>query len=289
MANKVIGNGPIGFTDSKGNQRFIPLSVLEFSDSEIDASKWSLYTANKTIVDALLRELVDNDFLRPGPSPPPKPAMILKAAVPGAAGNNIQVAFSNLNVDTTTPADTTFDATITAKETYEGLSYDSRNPESPAFIKNVLGTETLTGTSPCLIRVRNADTPSKPQEDSYRLMGGNASTKSSKGIGGDPTRTAFTAEAWKNGDEGDSITATISDVDDATNTFKLVVELKQTTITDIKLSQLPAKLAGSGIVLEVKKPDGGDYALPALGTVGLIGGSDAQAASTASATIIAQS
>ena len=286
MPSKVIGNGPIGFTDSKGNQRFIPLSVLEFSDSEIDASKWSLYKANKTIVEALLRELVDNDFLRPGPSAPPKPAMILKAAFPGAAGNNIQVAFSNLKVDTTTPANTTFDARITAKDTYLGLSYDSA---SPAFIKKVLGTETLTGTSPCLIRVRDAETPSQPQKKSYPLSGGNATKKSSKGIDGDPTGTAFTVEAWKNGDEGNSITATISDVDDATKTFKLVVELKQTPITGIKLSQLPIKLAGSGIVLEVKKPVGGDYALPALGTVGLSGGSDAKAASTAEATIVAQS
>lgn len=286
MPSQVIGNGPIGFTDSNGSQRFIPLSVLEFSDSGIDASKWSLYTANKTIVDALLRELVDNDFLRPGPSPPAKPAMILKAAVPGAAGNNIQVAFSNLKVDTTTPANTTFDATITAKDTYPGISYDSA---SPAFIKKVLGTETLNGTSPCLIRVRDADTPSKPQEKPYDLMGGNATKKSSKGIDGDPTGTAFTVEAWKNGGEGNSITVKISDVDSVKKTFTLVVELKQPTIPGLKLSDLPGDLEGSGIVLAVTRPQEGNFALPTLGTVGLRGGSDAQAALTASATIIAQS
>jgi hypothetical protein len=139
-----------------------------------------------------------------------------------------------------------------------------------------------------LIRVKDTDTPSQPKEGSYPLTGGNATTKSSKGIDGDPTGTAFTAEAWKNGDEGNSITVTISQVNATTKTFTLVVELKQPTITGIKLSELPDKLVGSGIVLAVTKPDGGDFAIPALGTIGLSGGSDAKAAASASATVIAK-
>jgi hypothetical protein len=285
MLSQVIGNGPIGFTDSNGNQRFIPLSVLEFSNGQINASKWSLYAVNQTVVDSLLKELVDNDFLRPGSSPPLKPAIVLKAAVPGAAGNNIRVAFSELKVDTTTPANTTFKAKITAKDTYPGLSYDSA---SAAFIKKILGTATVAGEKPCLIRVKDADPPSQPKEGSYSLTGGNATTKSSKGIDGDSTETAFTTEAWKAGSEGDSITVTISQVNATQKTFTLGVELKQPTIADIKLSDLPTKLAGSGIVLTLTKPDGGDFAVPALGTVGLSGGSDAKAAASASAIIVAK-
>lgn len=288
MPSQVIGNGPIGFTDSTGNQRFSPLSVLEFLDDQINAVNWPLYIPNQAIVDSLLVDLVDNGFLRPGPSAPSKPAMVLRAAVPGAAGNTIQVTFSNLVVDTTTPANTTFDATIFSKDTYLGLSYDAISPASPEFIKNVLGTETLTGTSPTFIRVKNADTPSQPKPGTYVLEGGNATTKSSKGIDGDPMGTGFTMEAWQNGDEGNSITVTISQVNATTKTFTLVVELKQPTITGIKLSDLPAKLAGSGIVLSVTGPGGGDFAIPALGTVGLRGGSDAKAAASASATIVAK-
>ena len=109
-------------------------------------------------------------------------------------------------------------------------------------------------------------------------------------VSGTPAKTAFTAVAWKAGKEGNSITVKISDVDSFKKTFTLVVELKQPIITGIKLSDLRAnkKLAGSEIVLAVTKPDGGDFAIPALGTFGLSGGSDARTAASASATIVAK-
>ena len=284
-AVSVLGNGPIGFTDSNGNQKFIPLSALEFLDGNINVKNWPPYDANeniKNIVDALLDELVDNAFLRPGSSPPPKPAMVLEAAVPGAFGNKIQVEFSLS--DTSEP---TLNATIMAQDSYEGLSYDSTPPTSPAFIKNVLGTGTLTGTRPTLIRVKDTETPSQPKEGSYLLTGGDSSTKSFTGIDGDPTGTAFTAEAWKEGSEGNNITVTISDLDADEETFTLEVKFER-SLTDIKLSDLPDELADDGIVLTVTAPDEG-FALPALGTIGLSGGSDPKAASPASATIVAQS
>ena len=283
MSSQVIGNGPIGFTDSNGSQRFIPLSVLEFSDGKISAEKWPLYKANEDIVKAILEDLVDNGFLRPGPSPPAKPAMVLKAAVPGAAGNSIRVVFSNLEVDPD-PDKTTFDATITAKDPYVGLNYDQNPPE--AFIKNVLGTEKLAGTSPTVICVKDETISQPPTAGSYQLENGDNETKSGKAINA-ASGTAFTVEAWKKGSEGNNITVTISDVDPDTSTFTLVVELKPLTIPNITLNNLKTLLQGSGIVLTVTEPDEG-FALPALGTIGLSGGSDAKDAASASATIVAK-
>jgi hypothetical protein len=280
MPSQVIGNGPVGFTDSTGNQKFIPLSALEFLDGQISAEKWPLYSQNKAIVDALLADLVEHGFLRAGPSPPAKPAMVLQAAVPGAAGNTIQVTFSKFN--TSDPNNTTFEATITSTDIYPELSWDD---VSPAFITTVLGTDTLIGTHSGLIRVKDASNSSQPKIKSYSLTtNGNSAPKAFAEIEGDPAGTAFTVEAWKAGDEGKSITVTISEVDSGTKTFTLEVKLNH-TITGIKM--LPKDLEGSGIFLEVKKPGVGDFATPAPGTVELRGGSDAKAAVRATTTILA--
>ena len=285
---QVIGNGPIGFTDSSGRQRFIPLSVLEFLDSgSIDATKWSLYSPNKDIVEALLKDLKDKGFLRPGPSPPAKPAMVLQAAVPGAAGNNIKVEFSDFKVDTTTTTpQTTFKATITSEDIiYERLSY---KPRSPVFIKEILGTETLAGTRPCLIRVKQSETPSLPKKGSYPLKDGSDSAKSSTKdtIKDSNGQKAFTAEAWAIGEEGDKITVEISNVDPREGTFKLVVKLKPLIVPNITRVNLEKLLEGSGIVLKVTKPDGGNFDLPTPGTFRLSGGVDAKPAIFAASTTI---
>jgi hypothetical protein len=148
--------------------------------------------------------------LVPGATPASKPAILLESAISGARGNSIQIAFSNIVVDATTPANTTFDATITAKSNYSGLSFDSA---SSSFIKTVLGIETSVGTSPGLIRAKNAETPKQPKNGSYPLAGGGVSAKSNIQITGSSDPIAFTVEAWNNGAEGNNIVVTVSDVD----------------------------------------------------------------------------
>ncbi|MEH2236641.1 hypothetical protein [Nostoc sp.] len=281
MTSTVIGNGPIGFTDKDGNQRFIPLSSLKVEGSEINLVSSQLYTKNKLIVDAVLKNLIDGGFLTPGANPPPKPALVLKAAIPGAAGNTIQVTFSNIVIDRDTPANTTFDATITAKEIYSGLSFDSNSSSS---IKKVLGTETIIASSPGLVRAKDTDTPTQPTDkQSYTLAGGGVGKSHVDITGTSPGPTAFTVEAWKVGSEGDNITIKISEVDAIAKTFTLVAEFKPQLIAGIKLADLPGKLAGSDFVITVAKPDNANYAIPARGTVILGGGADAKAASTATA------
>lgn len=288
MPSKVIGNGPISFTDKDGKQQSIPLSLLYFENSTVNADKWSLYITNAVVVDALLETLVEGEFLKPAPTPPPKPAIALKAARPGAKGNTIQVTFSNITVDPNNPTDPTkitFDAEITAKATYSGLSFD---PGYPSFIGKVLGVGGKTGTSPGLAQVKEPapTTATQPQVITpSKLTGGGASAQSSLSIksDGDPSVTAFTLEAWKKGADGDNIKITIPNVDSEAQTFTLVVEWAQPKITSIKLADLPSKLAGNKFVIQVSKPEGGDFGVPAPGTIVLNGGSDAKDPSPAKA------
>ncbi len=287
MPNQVIGSGPIGFTNSDGNQVFIPLSALYFdADGKIKPDSWSSYPKDEQTVNGLLNELVEGGLLIAGTEAPIKPAMLIEAAISGAVGNHIQVAFSNIVVDSTTPANTTFECTITAKDTYLDLSFDST---SSSFIKKVLGTETITGSISSLVRIKDADTPSLPKQGSYVLTGGGVAAKASKTIDGAPSVTAFTLEAWKNGTDGQYLTATIPQVDGTAKTFTLVVEWKQPVITGIKVADLPTKLVGDGLVLKVSQSGMANFAIPVLGPIILNGGVDAKAATKASAIAIAKS
>jgi hypothetical protein len=283
MPSAVLGSGPIGFTDTNGKQQSIPLSLLYFDNGLVKADKWPLYPANTAVVDALLKSLVAGEFLKPAPAPPPKPAIILKAAIPGIRGNTIQVTFSNIVAGATPPTSTTFEAEITAKAIYSALSFD---PNSPSFIGKVLGVE-VSGTSPGLVRVKqpapSTAVPPKTITISKPLVREGASPRSSLSVDGDPSGTAFTLEAWKEGADGDNIKIAIPDVDSVAQTFTLVVEWIQPKITSIALTDLPSKLAGTEFVIQVSQPEGADFGIPSPGTIVLSGGVNATGALPAGA------
>jgi hypothetical protein len=277
----VLGNGPIAFTDQSGKMLLIPLSALTIDGNTIEASP----PYDKDEIRQWLQYLVNIGSLTPGTAPSPKPAMVIQAADSGLAGNNIQVAFSNIVTDPTDPNKATFDATITETDLYQGLSIDST---SPSLIKTVLGTEKVTGTKPGLVHVLDADTPSLPKAGTYSLKGGSDSAKSTAKVSGDPSGTAFNVEAKKNGQDGDNTMVTVSNVDATAKTFTLTAVWTQ-SVKGIKLADLPGKLQGSSdpkkaYEIIVNKPNGGNFAIPAPGTIGLSGGADAREASTASGT-----
>lgn len=289
MPSAVIGSGPIGFTDTNGQQQFIPLSQLYFDDyGEVTVKAGVVGINNQTVVGALLKNLVAGGFLKPAPTLPPKPAIVIKAAIPGAKGNTIQVTFSNFrNIATGTPPDSPiFDAEIIAKATYSNLSLD---PNSASFIGKVLGVGATPGISPGLVRVKGPaptdktiqpkaistpealEAPTLPAEKKYfRVV-----PKEGK-----PSETAFTLEAWKEGDDGKNIKITlIPDVNSTTQTFTLVVEWAQ-QIPDITRVNLALKLAGEEgkeFVIKVSPPEGANsFGIPAPGTIVLSGGTDAR-------------
>ena len=293
MPSTVIGNGPISFTDNNGTQQSIPLSLLYFDNGVVRADKWTLYSDpdNMAIVDALLKNLVVGEFLKPAPAQPPKPAIALKASIPGTKGNTIQVIFSNIVAGSSPPTSTTFDAEISAKATYPGLSFD---PVSPSFVGKVLGVGATSGTSPGLVRVKEpapvTATPPKAITTSKALTSGGASAKSSLSVDGDPPGTAFTLEAWKDGVDRNNIKISIPDtVNPEAKTFTLVVEWTQPKITSIAPKDLPPKLEGKKpegekFVIEVSKlKDAADFGIPAPGTIVLSGGADATGALPAGA------
>jgi hypothetical protein len=272
----VLGNGPIAFTEQGGQMLLIPLSALTLDGNTIQANP----PYNTKEISQWLQYLVNTGFLTAG-STPPKPAMAITAADPGLAGNNIQVVFSNIVPDLADSTKTTFDATITETDTYNGLSVDST---SPSFIKTVLGTETITGTKPGLVHIKDADTPVLPQTNNYLLTGGSASKYSSIQIPGDPSGNAFQVEAKKSGKDGDNTKVTITNVDSSAKSFTLTAVWTQ-TVTSIKLGDLQVKLQGNQYEIKVDKPAGGDFAIPAPGPIGLSGGADARPASNASAIV----
>jgi hypothetical protein len=284
MPSAVIGSGPIGFTDKEGNQQFIPLSQLYFDDYGKVTVKGGQLGENNEVVDALLKNLVAGGFLKSAPTLPPKPAIVIKAAIPGAKGNTIQVTFSNFrNIPTGKPPVniTTFDAEIIAKATYSNLSSD---PISTSFIGKVLGVGATPGISPGLVRVKQPAPNTQIQQPkaiktSTKLGQSNPSVERNffvvqqEGTASDP---AFTLEAWKGGADGQNIEIAIPDVNPGDKTFTLVVEWTQPKIVEIALTELPSKLAGLGFVITVSPPEGESFGIPAPGTIVLSGGADAQ-------------
>jgi hypothetical protein len=279
MANlAVVGNGPVTLTTAAGQQISIPLSALYFdSTNTIHADHWPLYTKYKSDVDPWLSYLVKDGALTAGTAPAPIPALLVSAADPGQAGNNIQLTISNVTAST-------FDALVTQTDTYATLSFD---PAAPNFIKKVLGTQTIAGSQPGLVHILDADNPAQPKAQSYSLSGGNNTTPGSAVAGADPTGNAFTLTAKKNGADGNKTSVTISNVNAAAKTFTMVATWSSQPITAIKLSDLPGKLTGagaSGYEIAVAAPTGG-YAIPAAGMVPLVGGANPQSAVTATATV----
>jgi hypothetical protein len=288
----VTGRGPVSLVTSSGIQVSIPLTALYFdANGALQAGRWPLYNKFKTDVDPWLSYLVKNGELTPAASPPPVAAMVITAADPGPAGNNIQVTFSNITPDAVDPSDPTktkFDALVAETDSYTGLSYDSG---AANFINNVLGTAqvigtvTAAGTQPGLVRVLDGDQPTQPNAGDVQLTGGTAMANSTVAVPG-PAGDAFHLVAKKLGGDGDETKVTIANVDAVAKTFSLTATWSA-TIPGITLADLPAKLAQNGYEISVTDPSGGNAftTVPAAGAVKLTGGAGAQPASAARATV----
>ena len=118
----VVGSSPITFTGSQGQQRFVPLSALQFSGSTIQLKpSWATaFDAGETItLIALAAAYAAAGELTPPPVPPPSPAVLVTAAVPGPESNDISVTVTP-DADTGLGTKMKFDAQ--AVDTYAGLT-----------------------------------------------------------------------------------------------------------------------------------------------------------------------
>lgn len=287
MASAIaIGSGPIAFTTKKDGQALlIPLTAISFENGAVKLS--NVYSTYQTELQPWLDYLAKQEIIKAGETPPPRPALIIKATDAGSAGNNIQIEFKNVKPDLVDPsnlAKTTFDAVVTEKEIHT-FSFD---PASPIFIKTILGTDTLSGSKQSLVRIKATDTPSQPKLGTYTLESGNATTKATKPVDGDPSGTTFNLEAKKVGEDGNNTVATILDVNAIAKTFGLTIVWTK-TIAALKLADLPVKLEGTNkYIITVTKPDGtasGFTVIPSAGLFALNGGADKRDEVQASATI----
>lgn len=283
----VVGSGPIAFTTKDGSFKLIPLSYFYFDANKKLQSTWPEYNTYKDELGLWLNYLVNTGALKPGATPPPKQAMVIQAQDAGAAGNNIKVTFKNIVVDPDADK-TTFDATITETDTYEGLTPDS--------IKAVLDAK------PGLVHIKDGEPPSLPKEGTYTLTQGAKNKMAfAKVDGTDSNPTAFFVEAKKKGKGGNRMKVIISEVNSEAKTFTLTAVWTQ-DVPGIRRVDLPDTLAppdegpedtaGTPYEIKVSKPNisasnpGGDpYEVPAPGTVILSGGAEKMEAKYASGTI----
>lgn len=295
-----VGNGPVEFTDDKGDQVSIPLGALRFKDGvltiPVDPTTgryptwppYGNYTAGtKTLIANLLNDLASEQLIVPAPVASPKPALVIQAADPGAPGNNISVGIKVTSQPD--PTQTKFDVTVTATESYPGLTV--------ATIEKLLGSNTAPPVTLRLVHVIHASITSDPKGvpdpivSNYPLTGpSGASTKASVDVKDSNAKVVFTLEAKKDGIDGAKTTVTISNVDSTKLTFDLQAVWSKSAAgaTIGTVQQLIHDNLGYEVT--VSPPPSGVFSVPrdtGSAPIQLSGGADGPPASAALATVFA--
>lgn len=265
----VATTNPLSFTTANGNHLMIPTSAMYFDgDGKLQADRWPLYTANKTAVDALLGRLRESGALQAGPEPAVKPALKATAVTKGASGVVLELEFSNVTEDDTTPASSTTDVKVTETNTYSAIEVGK--------LVETLGSTAGTGLRPGLVLVSSAGAATLPKDGVYTLAAPGAGQPVEADIDDEPgTGTAFTLRARAVDPAGAVTTAEVQSADADNQTFTLIVTWTR-TVTATAVSALAAAFAN---VVTIEPPDGG-YRAPAAGKVYLVGGSDAASVSS---------
>ena len=270
----VLGGSPVSIFDASGKQLEIPLNLIAFGPSGVDATAWPGYATNKVLVDKWLASLVQRQLLRPGDAPTAAPALLIKARDKGSEGNTIAIAFSNVSPPAAVPGDTTADVTVTVTQTWPGLTITT--------LSDHLGTTATNGDRPGLATLKPG-TVVLPAIGTAPFAGTPTAIWSPAKQDG-TAGAAFTLNA-RNNDDPDSVMprGRISAVNVGAGTFTLELSWQKTAIA-AKLSTLGAVFA---YVITVA-PAGAAFAPPAPGVITLVGGADAASnpATNAQATVL---
>jgi hypothetical protein len=277
----VIGNGPIDFMDSGGEQVSVPLSALKIESGQVDlesswADKAGLSGDDPSILKGLLAELQRQGYLRSAPAPTQKPAMIVKAASPGPEGNNIEITVSEVTQNTDAPLDplkTTF--SVTAKETdeYPDLMLASiatvlgidEDPKGTGLVHVVTGSVAADGV------------PAEKIGTKALKLGPGAQVE----VKDKDDKTLFTLKPRASlGSSDPKVKVTITEVDTAKKTFKLTATWKK-KVTGVKVdpATLESKFQELEYLVTVSPPASGAYSVPKAEARSLSGGSAATRAS----------
>jgi hypothetical protein len=247
---------------SDGRQVSIPISALSFDTTQptqvivtpslgahqADAQKWLNYLAT---IGALV----------PGTAPPPALAMSFTATNPGSAGNRITVTIAYPD-----PTQPLFNVTATETDTYTGLT--------PATLKAVLGTETIAGMTPGLVRALDAETPTLIPDPVTATLATTGPTVPAAVVLQSGGSNAFTLQAREVGSDGTLITVVVS-AGAVAGSFNLAVGWTK-TVQNVALATAASQLAALSYLVTVSAPTSGTFALPIAATLLLAGGVDSQ-------------
>ncbi|HEX3153134.1 MAG TPA: hypothetical protein VHV32_00855 [Candidatus Angelobacter sp.] len=265
---QAIGSGPISFVDAHQSQQEIPLSAITFGPNGVDASAWPLYTANKAVVDGLLKQMVVQGFISPGTKSAAAPSLKITASEPGQTGNATTVTFVNPSASAGT-----VDVTVTANEIYPGLALST--------IGNALGTSAAQANGLVFLESNNNKVP---KSSSGNISGGPNFDYIVPEPGGDAAG-AFTLKAAAAGlsDADAQLIKIVVTLDPLpATTFTLQVSWTK-TVTGVTLATLENNATNPfAILVSFTGAAGGP--LPAAGTVSLLGGAAATSSPAVNAT-----
>jgi hypothetical protein len=275
MANTpATGNGPFEFTNSQGEQISIPLSAITFDSTgqPIVDPDWSSYTTSDP-GKTLLKYAVKEALIKPRPTPSPFPAMVIRAADPGAGGNHITVTVNVQPAPSSPPiADPMF------------VPFDLLITQTDVFANQTAATiaTALAGGGGLVQIVGPVNSSGVPGAQNGPLTG---SPPQLQVMGtGSPGGTVFVLGA-KRTDPSASLTNVkvepnvTSPPGSGSETFTLTVTWTKTA-TGITLATLDSDVqSGLGYEITVAKPGSGAYSVPAAGSTTLSGGAGGTRAS----------
>jgi hypothetical protein len=260
---KSLGTGPVSFLDGNQSQQEIPLSAISFGPNGPDASAWPSYTANKTVVDALLNQMVSQGLLVPG-TQTAAPSLTITAAAAGLAGNMITVIFSSPSASAGTVT-----VALSATEVYPGLT--------PATLSAALAASAATSTGLVFLQGQAAGNP-MPAAFTGPIVGPGFTLD----VPDAASAPAFTLAAT---DQSYTVNITVAldpPKPSSPQTFTLTATGSKTA-TSVSLATLQSATNPFKLLVTFTGPAGGP--LPAAGAVTLHGG--AVASSTPAAPAVA--
>jgi hypothetical protein len=268
------GTGPVSFVDGNQSQQEIPLSEVFFTPNGVDASSWPLFSANATLVPALLAQLVAQGAISAGALPASPPSVTAIAAQAGTSGNSITISIASPSAATGTMT-----MTVTATEVYANLI--------PASLAGELGTSPATAGG--LVYVSDPGTGGMPESFSGSISAGPAFDLAVPDAS-DNTKNAFTLTATNTSPAADAQLIQIKIVPDSSptpTTFTMTASWTKTA-TGVTL----ASLANSNPFAYLVAFSGPSGPLPAAGSITLKGGAAASGgnpAQQASASLLSAS
>lgn len=258
MTTAAVARGPIPIYTSSGQQRFVPLSALSF-----DASGVLQVAAAYASATGWLRYLAATGVITKGTAPPETPAMDIRAKIPGSWGNGVKV---EIDYGAST---TTYTLKVTATHRYQVTT---------ATLGATLGTATITGSTPGLLRIKDADITGglvgMPAAYPKTALGGTFTVAIPKQGGG----TAFNLDAVSAATPADKIDITVTPGTGTSFTIDVALTVSATGVTSATLAS--AINSAVGYLAQVAPPAGATaLGMPKAGTIFLSGGVDVATAS----------